>query len=76
MDWAKVRTYVPPAAEVWNKELTPLLASSIPEVKNTFAGFKGPMDPELYLKKLNEYIVYGPEETEDHVMNERNIERG
>ncbi|GMM33181.1 mitochondrial 54S ribosomal protein YmL27 [Saccharomycopsis crataegensis] len=76
INWSKVRTYVAPAKETWNKELSPLIRETVPEVRNSFAGFKGPSDPKLYLKKLNEYIVYGPQETEDHVINDRNVERG
>lgn len=76
IDWEKVQTFVVPSKEVWNHSLTPLIDETVPEVTNTFAGFKGPTDPQLYLKKLNEYILYGEEETEDHVMNDRNVERG
>lgn len=76
INWDKVRTYVVPSTDVWNKDLTPLISAGVPEVKNSFKGYTGPSDAKLYLKKLNEYIVYGPQETEDHVMNGVNHERG
>lgn len=76
VNWDKVRTYVTPSKEVWNHDLTPLVSKQVPEVLNKFTGFKGPMDPTLYLKKLNEFIVYGAQETEDHMMSDKGAERG
>ncbi|ODQ67438.1 hypothetical protein NADFUDRAFT_81913 [Nadsonia fulvescens var. elongata DSM 6958] len=62
LDWAKVRTYTVPAG-LNNTSIKPFVDSNLPEVRNTFQGYRrGPMDGNLYLQKLAEYIEFGAED--------------
>ncbi|CCH40985.1 54S ribosomal protein L27, mitochondrial [Wickerhamomyces ciferrii] len=75
INWDKVRTFVVP--KEYNFDLKPLVSPNAPQIQNHYEGFqKGPLDPQLFYKKLREYVFYGKVETQESQLKEGYLERG
>ncbi|CAI4056086.1 hypothetical protein SKDZ_02G3870 [Saccharomyces kudriavzevii ZP591] len=75
INWKKVRTYVTP--DIVNFELKPYVNANVPPLKHEFKGFsRGPLDPNLQLLKLKEYIISGKVQSQGAVDTSCYKERG
>lgn len=70
----KVRTFVVPAG-LESCELKPFVSPTLDPIKNSFRGFSGPLDPNLTVKKVSEYVKSGGVQEEDDKDRKNWIER-